>query len=191
MNRRESLRRVALMMGGTLSASTLGFVLNSCNSATQQTVEQAGFFSAEEASMVSEIAEMIIPKTDTPGAIEAKVPEFIATMLEDCYPVEYQTHFKQGLASVMQTSKDAFGKEYPELTQKQKIELVTQTDREAFTAPRPEGDKPMHFFRTMKELTLLGYFTSEAGATQALDYVPVPGRYEGCTELQPGQKAWA
>lgn len=52
-------------------------------------------------------------------------------------------------------------------------------------------DKPVYFFQLIRELTLLGYFTSEAGATKALAYVQVPGRYDGCVDMKPGQKAWA
>ncbi len=54
---------------------------------------------------------------------------------------------------------------------------------------KPESGIP--FFRLMKELTMLGYFTSEIGATQALRYIAVPGSFDGCKPLEPGEKAWA
>ena len=51
------------------------------------------------------------------------------------------------------------------------------------------NDKP--FFQRMKELTVTGYFTSEIGATKALEYLPIPGKFQGCIPLKPNQKAWA
>ena len=97
MNRRESVKRVALLMGGTISATTLTFVMNSCNTSTKKTETVASLFSSDEQNLISELAESIIPQTDTPGAKEAKVPEFISMMMEECYPEEHQQHFKQGL----------------------------------------------------------------------------------------------
>jgi hypothetical protein len=52
-------------------------------------------------------------------------------------------------------------------------------------------DPPAHYFRMMKELTLLGYFTSEIGCTQAQRFVETPGRFDPCVPYQPGEKAWA
>lgn len=74
----------------------------------------------------------------------------------------------------------------------QRKALLTDIDKEAKEyAKTAKGDDPKHYFRMMKELTLLGYFTSEPGATQALRYVPVPGKYEGCIDYKKGDRAWA
>jgi hypothetical protein len=70
--------------------------------------------------------------------------------------------------------------------------LLTAIDKEAkeYQAAKQKDD-PSHYFTLMKQLTLLGYFTSEIGATQALRYEAVPGRYEGCVPYKKGDKAWA
>ena len=55
----------------------------------------------------------------------------------------------------------------------------------------PASDEPAHYFRMMKELTLLGYFTSEIGCTQAMRYVESPGRFDPNAPHAPGDRSWA
>ncbi len=198
MKRRDALGRVALLMGGALSAPTMMAFLEGCKQAGDAATGITFPFPAERKNLVSEIAEIIIPKTDTPGAKDAKVGEFIELMLKDCYPAHDQESFDRGLAEL---EKKNFLKASPEeqtklLKEMESIskseQLKASEDKKKYTeAGKEYTDAGVPFFRLMKELTLLGYFTSEPGATQALDYVAVPGRYDGCIDLKPGQKAWA
>lgn len=198
MKRRDALARVALLMGGTLTAPTLIAFLDGCKT-SNETANAANFaFSADQLSMVSEIAEIIIPKTDTPGAKDAKVGEFIQLMLKDCYYPKDQKSFMYGLSKLEE-------KDFMKGTPEAQTALLTTAETDAGNELKRIGDERkkakdagqtfeepgVPFFRLMKELTLLGYFTSEQGAQQALEYVPVPGRYDGCIDLKPGQKAWA
>jgi|SRR5690606_23522777 hypothetical protein len=198
MNRREALERVALLMGGVISAPTITAFLEGCTPGSQS--ESAPFtgFTDQQLQLVAEIAETIIPATDTPGAKDANVAEFIQLMLKDCYYPKDQKSFLAGLKSISD-------KGFLDATADKRIQLLTEAEEESFqykdevAKKRKEAadanqtfDEPgVHFFSLMKELTLLGYFTSEVGATQALDYLPVPGRYEGCVPLTPEQKTWA
>ena len=198
MNRRDALERVALLMGGLVSAPTITAFLEGCTPGTQSTAESFAGFSADQLSLVSEIAETILPATDTPGAKDAKVGEFVELMLKDCYYPKDQNSFMHGLGEL--SKKGFLG-----ASQVEREKLLTEAEDYAYrfkeeTAQKRNQakesqqsfDEPgVPFFSLMKELTLLGYFTSEPGATQALDYVAVPGRYEGCLELKEGQKAWA
>ena len=198
MKRRDALSRVALLMGGTLSAPTMMAFLEGCKSANETSAGLTFPFSAEQKNLVSEIAEIIIPKTDTPGAKDAKVGEFIEMMLKDCYAGKDQDSFGAGL-------KELEDKNFLKATPAEQTAILTEmekTSKEQMTkageekkkyteAGKEYTDASVPFFRLMKELTLLGYFTSEEGATKALEYVPVPGRYDGCIDLKPGQKAWA
>ena len=78
------------------------------------------------------------------------------------------------------------------LTPQQKHDLLVELDKEQKDySKNKKPDDPQHYFRLMKELTLLGYFTSKIGATQALRYIETPGRYEGCIPYKKGEKAWA
>jgi len=199
MKRRDALGRVALLMGGTLSAPTMLAFLEGCKSASDTSVGGMTFpFSAERKNLISEIAEIIIPKTDTPGAKEAKVGEFVEKMLKDCYAGKDLESFDKGLKEI---EKKDFLKAAPaeqtkilkemEASAKAETNKAGEEKKKYTEAGKEYTDEGVPFFRLMKELTLLGYFTSEQGATLALDYVPVPGRYDGCIDLKPGQKAWA
>lgn len=199
MKRRDALARVALLMGGTLSAPTMLAFLEGCKSSTETSTTLTFPFTADQKNLVSEVAEIIIPKTDTPGAKDAKVGEFIEMMLKDCYDAKDQDSFAKGLAEL--ESKD-FLKASPADQTKilTEMESAAKSESEKSTAERKKfteagkeytDNAGVPFFRLVKELTLLGYFTSEPGATQALEYVAVPGRYDGCIDLKPGQKAWA
>ncbi|QRR01090.1 gluconate 2-dehydrogenase subunit 3 family protein [Dyadobacter sandarakinus] len=205
MKRRDALGRVALLMGGTLSAPTMLAFLEGCKSGSDTASTGLDFpFSPERKALVSEVAEIIIPKTDTPGAKDAKVGEFIEKMLKDCYLEKDQASFNKGLKEL---EKKDFMKGTPaqqtailkemEAAAKQELAKADEDKKAAdekkkYTeAGKEYTEAGVPFFRLVKELTLLGYFTSEEGATQALEYVPVPGRYDGCIDLKPGQKAWA
>ncbi|MCU0622295.1 MAG: gluconate 2-dehydrogenase subunit 3 family protein, partial [Gemmatimonadaceae bacterium] len=86
----------------------------------------------------------------------------------------------------------AHGVPFVEATPAQRLALIERFDREAyqFMRRRPD-DEPPHWFRMLKELTMLGFFTSEAGMTQALRYVESPGRFDPCVPHAPGERDWA
>ncbi len=197
MNRREALSRVALLMGSAVTAPTMIAFMDGCKTKDAATGAEFGF-DPDQLNLVSEVAEVIIPKTDTPGAKDAKVGEFVQKMLKDCYYEKDQKSFMAGLSKLED-------KDFMKASAEEKITILTAAEQESMDELERIGeerskaqeagkdfDEPgVPFFRLMKELTLLGYFTSEPGATQALEYVAVPGRYDGCIDLQPGQKAWA
>ncbi len=189
MDRRESMKRVALLMGGTISATTLTFVMNSCNTPPKETVE--GLFSSDEQSLISELAETIIPKTDTPGAKEAQVPEFISMMIEECYPEDFQQDFKNGLIGLNKQCQEQFKKPFAQLNEDQRSEILTAVEADAFDPDGKSADGIPHYYRTYKELAMLGFFTSETGASDSLEYLAIPGRYDGCVDMDPNQKTWA
>ena len=189
ISRREAMLRVGVLMGGAISAPTLS-ILSGCQPKAK-TEGEAQLFSAEQENIIAQVAELIIPATDTPGAKDAQVPQWIALMIKDCYPEKDQQRFEDGLDQLDKDSKQAYGDSFMELSEQQQIELLTkaETDARALRAKDPTADLP--FFLMMKELTLIGYFTSEPGATQALQYVQNPGSYNACTPVEAGQKAWA
>lgn len=180
MNRREALQRVSLMLGGVLAApimaGAMGEVLYTGPSV---------LLTSDQEALLAEVADVIIPTTDTPGdaspgAKEAGVEKFIIRVMRDCYEKADQDKFYEGLTKLNEDSKTKFGKDFVALTADQKIEMVD--DATVYNKA---------FFRQMRDLTVTGYFTSEIGATQALAYDPIPGRFDGCSPLEPNQKAWA
>lgn len=177
MNRRAAVERISLILGGAalspqLTAGLMGQVTNSGASVAVDEAQQA---------LLAELADMIIPTTDTPGAKAAGVEQFIVRLMRDCYVIEEQRSFYDGLAKLDADSKAAHeGKGFVELDEAGKKAMVEQTVK-----------TNKAFFKLMKELTVAGYFTSEIGATQALAYLPIPGQFLGDVPLKPGQKAWA
>ncbi len=186
MNRREAVTAVAWLMGGALISADL---LVSC---TPKSKDVSDLFKPEQLSFLNEVADTILPTTSSPGAKAANVGEFIAVMVRDCYTPEDQKIFMEGFAKLDKASDDKYNKDFMELSAKQRTELLTALDEEQKEHMRTKApEDPNHYFRMMKELTLLGYFSSEIGATQALRYDPVPGRYDGCMPYKKGDRAWA
>ena len=133
--------------------------------------------------IVTEIADIIIPKTDTSGALDAGVPAFIDLVLADVYPKDAQDRFTAGLAEFA-TAAGAAGKPFLEQDRGAAIALVKQSLEAALAGER----EPKPFILMARELTLLGFFTSKVGITENMEYVSVPTAYHGCVPLSQMKK---
>jgi hypothetical protein len=188
MNRRDALSRVALLLGGTIVGANV--FLEGCKPADKKVATLA--FTQDDIAFLDEVGETILPQTSTPGAKAAKIGEFMKVMVNDCYTPEDQKIFHEGMQKIDDESKKKFDRVFMELDPKQRHELLVQLDKEQRDySEKKKNEEAAHYFRMMKELTLLGFFTSEVGATQALRYVESPGRYEACMPYKKGDKAWA
>jgi gluconate 2-dehydrogenase gamma chain len=199
MNRREAIQKTALALGYTLSAPLVSAILNGCTPKPGITFTPV-FFKEDDARMVSAIAEAILPRTTTPGAIDAGVPGFIDDLVGTVYSAEQQKSFTDGLAAFAAEAKSDIGDDFTGATPEQQLAFVKKKNSDALQgnsgsqsegwwAAGTGGSKP--FFLEIKELTVLGFFTSEAGATQVLQYKQVPGPFKGCVPLAEVGKAWA
>jgi gluconate 2-dehydrogenase gamma chain len=200
MNRREVIQQVTWLMGGTISAPAVLAVLNGC-SPKPGASWQPLFLSKEEGAVVEAVADLIIPRTDTPGAREVGVPSFIDVILKDVYPAEDQARFVSSLKDFDAEAQRAHGKPFLELQPAKQLSFLQQAHDAAVDAEKeqdaardiPASQRKRPFVLMVKELTLLGYFTSQVGVTQVLQYEPVPGRFQPCvpvTEAGNG-KTWA
>jgi hypothetical protein len=190
MNRREALQRTALVLGYAISGPALMGIMNGCKAAPELTYTPS-FFTKEQAETISELAQLIIPKTDTPGAKEAGVPGFIDQILQECFTTEDQQRFMTGLTEFEADMKASFGDTFVYLDAEKQTQAFQKHHDAAVEAARAKPSEPKPFVLMVKELTLLGFFTSEPGATQVLQYEAVPGRYTGCAPLAEVGKAWA
>ena len=196
MNRRELLQRVAWLMGGAVSAPAVLGVLNGCSAKKEETWQPV-FLSKEQGAVVADVAEIIIPRTDTPGAKDAAVPAFIDTMLKEVYEEEDRQRYVSGLKAFDDAARTAHGKGFVELPKPQQTELVRKFHDEAVASELAQevraSELKRPFILMTKELTMLGFFTSKPGATEVLQYAAVPGAFHGCVPLaQAGNgKAWA
>jgi hypothetical protein len=141
--------------------------------------------------MVTTIAELIIPQTDTPGAKAARVNEFIDLMVTEWYDDEERSTFMSGLADVDARTRDLYGKDFLQCGVKQQVELLQALDDEVAAARsgpdlRRRRSRPpeKNFFFMMKQLTLVGYYTSQVGFEQELHGEIIPSRHAACVPLE-------
>lgn len=198
MHRRQLIKCIGTMIGGGLSLPTI-LAMKQLDSL--KSVSNHFEFTEQQLLLVTDIAQQIIPKTDTAGAVEAGVPAFIEMMLKDCYQLAEQQSFETGLQelqhvgyltksgaekieilkSIEQKSKDlmkAYNVQQSKIGDNEDKELMVITKR------------GLPFWRLMKELTLIGYFTSEVGIKDSFEYVPIPGNLVH-VKLKNGQKVFA
>jgi glucoside 3-dehydrogenase (cytochrome c) hitch-hiker subunit len=190
IGRREALRRAAMLLGGALSAPAIAGVLAGCDSrSAADGTWTPRALTTEQGELVATIAEHILPETDTPGARAAGVHTFIDKMLADHYPAGERRRVLDGLADVDARARRDCGRAFLQCGADEQRGVLARIDQEAFTAV--PGRREVPYFRTLKELTLLGYYTSEIGATQELRYVAVPDRFEGCVPFTQIGRAWS
>jgi hypothetical protein len=186
MNRRDALQHIALLLGGTVVGGQ-AFLLGCKN----ETAKEQGF-TADDIAYLNEIADTILPTTKTPGAKAANVGQFMTVMVNDCYDEKDQKTFRDGMGKINELSKKEYDKGFMDITAQDRLQLLTKLNQEQTAYSRnKKKDDPTHYFNLMKQLTLLGYFTSEIGATQARRYVAVPGRFDACIPYKKGDKAFA
>jgi hypothetical protein len=187
ITRREAILRVSAMLGGVALVGQ-GAMLSGCVREGRGPVS----FTAEDVALLDEVAETILPETSTPGAKAAGVGPFIAMMVFDTYADREQDVFRAGLSTLEDECRGMHGESFMSARPVQRLELLQKLDAEQLQFMRSsERDEPAHYFRMIKELTLLGYFTSEIGYTQAMRYAETPGRFDPCTPYAPGEKIWA
>ncbi|SDC61237.1 Gluconate 2-dehydrogenase subunit 3 [Algoriphagus faecimaris] len=182
MNRRDALKSVMLMMGGTMVGATA--ILTGC--APENQIEGLNF-SPEDIAFLDELGDTIIPDTDTPGAKAAGIGQFMVMMVKDTYDADQQKTFVDGLNMIRKDFKSEKGADFVGAAAEDRLAYMNGL-YEKYKSSEPREPQVINMLR---DLTILGYFTSEIGATQALNYVEVPGRYDGCIDLKEGDRAYA
>lgn len=176
ITRREALKTAlagsALAATGLLGASVSGGA------------EAVAVTPNDDRALLEDIADTLLPTTPaSPGARVAGVGAMMVLMLADCESPETQQRVATGLQELRAACRERGGS-FASLPVAERERLLTELD-----AAAQKGDK--HWFNSVRALALQTYFNSEVGLTQALRYIPVPGRYDGCVPLEPGQPAWA
>jgi gluconate 2-dehydrogenase gamma chain len=184
IQRREVLRRAAWVLGGAISAPAALAILQGCSAkdAPKAADWQPKFFKGDEAQVLTAVADIIIPHTDTSGALDANVPAFIDSMMDAVYAPDAQARFRAGCAEF--AAIKVGGKAFLE----QGRETQTATVKQALEAAIAAGSQPRPFILMARELTLLGFYTSQPGITENMDYNPVPTAYHGCVPVSQMKK---
>lgn len=205
MERRELLKMIAALTGGAVIGGDV--FLSGCKVGAKT---DAGFTSSS-ISLLDEIGETIIPATTTPGAKAAQIGEFMKVIVTDCYTLDEQKAFLDGLNDFESVCKQVTGKTYTSCSAKERHDFLLTLEKEAkeFNKKVSEKDKPAreayeqkgksydfvaspkHYYTMLKQLTLWGFFSSKTGMTETLQHKPVPGSYNGAVAYQKGDKAWA
>jgi len=207
ITRREIIQQVTALLGGAalVGADRLLALSIDDEVLAQAMTQGVGAFSTADVALLDEIADTILPETSTPGAKAAKTGAFMAVMVTDVYTPASQQVVRDGMRSLDEACRQAHGASFIQATPAQRLTLLEALDREQKAAmdasvpprsnrapaPTSQTDQLPHYFRMMKELALLGYFTSEIGCTQAMRYIESPGRYEPCAPHAPGDRTWA
>jgi hypothetical protein len=196
IDRREAVKRVSVMLGGIALVGGGSGLLAACTRQDRAVATAAGTgaFSAGDIALLDEIADTILPDTaKSPGAKAAQTGAFMALMVTDTYTPEDAKIFRDGMVAIDEASKKAHaGAGFVAATPAQRTALLTALDKEQFDFQKTRKDKePQHYFRMMKELSMLGFFTSEIGVTKAQRYKESPGPYQPCVPYTPGDPAWA
>jgi hypothetical protein len=187
---RQAIARVTALLGGAALVGGVGLLRAAA--AEDREYRNGGLFSPEDVAWLDEVAETLLPETATPGAKAAGVGPFMALMVNDVYAPEEQQVFRDGMRMLEEACRAEYGTGFLEAAAAERLALLERIDREqhSYMAARAD-DAPVHYFRMMKELALLGYFTSEVGYTRAMRYVETPGRFDPCTPHAPGETIWA
>lgn len=206
MERRDAVKYISLLLGGAVIGGEA--FLTGCKTKTGSATD----WTTEDVAYLNEIAETILPRTATPGAKDANVGQFMTVMVNDCYEAGDQKAFRNGLEKLDDASDKKFNAKFMSITPQQRQQLLIEVDKESkdygtkvkeFNTRENEKEKietgkgnkeyvrqkmDAHYFTMMKQLTLLGFFTSKEGMTKAMRYQPVPGRFDGCVPYKKGDK---
>jgi hypothetical protein len=209
MERREAVKYISILLGGAVIGADA--FITGCKTKTGNIHE----WSDDDIAYLNEIGDTILPQTATPGAKAADVGRFMTVMVNDCYEEGDQKAFRDGMDKLNNAADQKFGSKFMKLSPDQRHDLLVGLDKEAKDYQKKVDDfnkqetqketdetakgnlkyvrqhMSPHYFFMMKQLAMLGYFTSKIGMTQALRYEPVPGRYDGCVPYKKGDKAWA
>lgn len=188
MNRREIFERVALLIGGTVSASGIAGILAAFEPPKGGTYVPQTLTRAQD-KLVATIAELIIPTTDTRGGRAAGVNRFIDGMLTCIYTEAERKRFLAGLGDLEARAK-ARGSSFLASSVATQVQILRELEAESMAA-RASGTVNENIFHLLKELTLIGYYRSEIGATEEQRYLLIPGYYKGDVPYRDVGRAWS
>lgn len=212
LNRRTLLQRLATTMVGLTSAGTVASLLSACDSEenagsrkqSPQQGQSVNFFSPHQQQTIAMLCDIILPKTDTPGALDVGVPAYIESVVRDVFVQADKTKFNDGMFSFDLLSSRLHESNFIDLTRETQSKLayninIANTKGENLKSVLRDTskldiktiDSALNYFAIVKELSIFGFYTSEIGATQVLHYNAIPGRFDGCAPLASIGKTWA
>ena len=190
MDRREALKATSMILGYTLTAGTTMAIMHGCKADASLDWIPV-MLTQDEALLLAEITETILPATDTPGAKDALCHRYIDSVLAVMKTPEYQEYFRSKLIDFNEKAKTMYAKSFVALNINEREEILIIMSEEAKEHKEEDNNGNGHIFTTIKELTIAGYCTSDIGAKSLLKYDPIPGPYQGCIDYSTVGGVWA
>ena len=197
MKRREALKNLGLATGFFVATPSIISLLQSCTAETNTWTPE--FLSIDEGVVLTNLVDIILPKTDTPSATEVNVPQFIDKYINEVLDDESQAQIKTAYGNIISVLKpnaeDKISKvtqdEYKALLDKYML-LEDDIDQEREANPDSEEMTKSEFLNNLKWMTINAFKTSQEIGENVLAYDPVPGAYI-CGDLQEltGGKSWS
>jgi hypothetical protein len=196
MNRRSALKRTGILAGAAMAMPTLLSLLQSCKQETRIDW-QPEFFTENEANTISALLDMILPRTDTPGALDVKSDMFIDKVIAKTYDETAQKNIRSEIAKFNAECEQQFGEVFFALNTADKTKVLEAAEaNSALFNPGVWGTRvgeqaPIGFYRSMKSMAIWAYFTSEQIGEQVLNYDPIPGVFEPCIPVSEVGNRWS
>lgn len=196
MDRRSVLKKTGLLAGAAIAGPSMLSLLHSCKNETRLTW-QPEFFTVDEAKTVSTLMDMILPRTETPGALDVKADMFIDKVISKTYDAMGQQHMRDEIAVFNADCTKDFGAIFIDLDEGKRIEILKEAEKASgkfnpgIWGTTVGDQEPIGFYRSMKSMAIWAYFTSEEIGENVLNYDPIPGNYEGCIPLSDIGNRWS
>lgn len=196
MNRRNALRKTAILAGTAAAAPSLLSLLQSCKEQSRLNWQPV-FLSEDQARFISAFVDTILPKTETPGGLDVKTDIFIDLVYAKVYDKKAQENVVAEIEKFNATCKDRFGDVFADLSPEDKMAMLKAADAESgkfngnVWGTAVGKQEPVGFYRSLKSMTLSGYFSSEEIGKNYLSYDPIPGEYLGCIPLSDVGNSWS
>ena len=195
MDRRSALKRTGLL-GAAVAMPTMLSLLQSCKDEPRLSW-QPEFFTEEEAKTISSLLDMILPRTETPGALDVKADVFIDKVIAQTYDAEGQQHIRDEIAAFNAGCVKNHKANFVDLDDAKRMAVLKEEEKSSGkfspgvwgTAIGPQ--EPVGFYRSMKSMAIWAYFTSEEIGENVLSYDPIPGEYDGCKPLSDIGNRWS
>jgi hypothetical protein len=172
MQRRSAVQNIALTIGSSIILPSWA------NGWNKNSFQNNGIkISSPQEILLAEIVETIIPKTNTPGAKELNIHQFIPKMIADCYDKKAQEIYAKGFELVDNNIKNTFSKSFIECESKQRLEVLNKM-------LNSDNSDEKNFIQIVKGLTIQGYLNSEYVMTNLRIFEFAPARFHGCVPVK-------
>ena len=175
--RREFLQGLIISVGGASALSACG---DAANVVATTAGEKGRFYTQDEMALINRISNLVIPRTETPGALDANVPGYLDALMSDWASAQTQNGHRAALQLISQRLDILCG-DFMTASEEEAVAALSELDSDAF-----DGDNSLGGYRSLKGYITQSYFATEAGATEELKWVAIPGRWDPSVDIATG-----